>query len=457
MKTEGTMRGKAVTLLAVALVVAAGWAAMAGRPAKRQTPPGQSDARSVILFIGDGMGEFELSAARYYQYGAAGRLRMDSMPTRSTATTYAVEESNPNAPNYVPDSASTATAWSTGTKTSNGRISTTARTDEDLVTTMELAKQAGLLTGNVSTATLTDATPAAPMAQVAKRGCEGPTQTTRQCPQDATENGGPGSIAEQSIDLGVDVLLGGGFDRYDETILAGYFAGQTVIESAADRGYTIVTDADELTAVRQLPVLGLFADGRLPTELTGPRAVPGGLHAQCTDNPGFIGGVPTIDEMTAKAIELLDRTGGDRGRANGSPGFFLQVEGASIDKGEHDSQPCQQIGETIAFDRAVGVALNFAEDNGNTTVIVSADHTHTSQIIAAGDNDSPGATVTLSTADGQPMRLNYATSRVTRSQDHTGATVPYLAFGPGADSVGALIDQTDIFDIITAFLRLPVR
>ena len=457
MNTHRTTLGRTglTALLAVAVVVAAVFPALAGQRPDRQTTPGQNSARNVILLIGDGMGDFELSAARYYEYGAAGQLSMDAMPTRSAATTYAVEESDPDAPNYVPDSASTATAWSTGTKTSNGRISTTAGTDEDVTTSMELAKQAGLLIGNVSTARLTDATPAAPMAHVARRGCEGPDQTTTQCPQDATQNGGPGSIAEQSIDLGVDVLLGGGADRYDQTIPAGEFVGQTVTESAAARGYTVVRDAGDLTDVQQLPVLGLFAAGHLPTELTGPQAAPGGVQAECTDNPEFADGVPSVDEMTAKAIELLDRTRGAKGRANGQPGFFLQVEGASIDKRDHASEPCQQVGETVAFDRAVQVALDYAERNGNTTVIVSADHTHTSQIIPATDNNSPGATATLTTADGQPLKLNYATSPVTSSQDHTGATVPYLAFGPGANNVGSLIDQTDIFDIITGLLRLP--
>ena len=419
---------------------------------------GQDNARNVILLIGDGMGDFELSAARFYEYGAEGRLNMDDMPERSTVTTYSVQESNPDQPNYVPDSAATSTAWSTGVKTSNGRIGTTAGDDKDVPTTMELAKDAGMLLGNVSTARITDATPAGAMAHVAKRGCEGPVQTTAQCPQDATENGGPGSIAEQSVDLGVDVLLGGGADRYDQPDPQA--EGRTVTDSAQEDGYTIVRDADTLEGVEQTPLLGLFAEGHLPTELTGPQAAPGGVGAECEANPEFTGDIPTVDAMTVKALELLDRTPGSagkadaKGRANGQPGFFLQVEGASIDKQDHASNPCQQIGETIAFDRAVEVALDYAEANGNTTVIVSADHSHTSQIIPAGDSNSPGATATLTTADGQPMKMNYATSPVTGSQDHTGSTVPFLGFGPGAEDVESLLDQPDIFDIVTESLSL---
>src|SRR5215470_19652198 len=77
--------------------------------------------------------------------------------------------------------------------------------------------------------------------------------------------------------------------------------------------------------------------------------------------------------MTAKAIELLHRPTG--------PGFFLQVEGASIDKQDHAANPCAQIGETIAFDRAVKIGIDFAKAHPDTLLIVTADHGHTSQIV----------------------------------------------------------------------------
>ncbi|WP_026543750.1 alkaline phosphatase [Arthrobacter sp. 35/47] len=445
--------GGAAVLAASAVTAGMVLPATAGLSDGQQADTGQDKARNVILLVGDGMGDFELSAARNYQYGADGRLKMDAMPDRSTVTTYSVQESDPAAPNYVADSAATSTAWSTGVKTSNGRISTIAGADEDVPTSMEMAQEAGMLIGNVSTARLTDATPAGAMAHVAKRGCEGPVQTTKDCPQDATENDGPGSIAEQSIDLGVDVLLGGGADRYDQKIIAGEFAGQTVTDSAAARGYNVVRDADNLDGA-QLPVLGLFSGGHLPTELTGAQAAPGGVDVTCEANPEFTEEIPTVDEMTDQALDMLDRTQGNNGAAKGQPGFFLQVEGASIDKQDHAANPCAQIGETVAFDRAVQVALDYAEAEGNTTVLVTADHSHTSQIIPADDTDSPGATATLTTSDGQPMKLNYATSPTTKSQDHTGSTVPLLGFGPGAEDLPALIDQTDIFGIITTALNL---
>lgn len=405
----------------------------------------ESPAPNVILLIGDGMTEAELTAARLYEHGRDGRLHLDGLAARSAVRVSSVREDEPAAPVYVADSAASATAIATGTRTSNGRLATTAGDDRDLPTIMQLAARAGLRTGNVTTASLTDATPAAAMANVAARACQGPAETSTRCPQDAAENGGPGSVAEQSIDLGVDVLLGGGADSYAQTIQGGQQAGTSVADWARARDYTVVRDAGELDAVDAAPVLGLFAPEHLPTELRGPRAAEGGVAATCEPNPAFDERVPAIDEMTEAAIELLD--------ADDDAGFFLQVEGASIDKQAHEARPCEQIGETIAFDRAVGVALDFAAAHGRTTVIVTSDHGHSTQLIPADAADSPGATATLTSADGEPMQLNYATS--TGSQTHTGHAVPYLVDGPGAPRPPALIEQTDIFDVLVETLEVP--
>jgi alkaline phosphatase len=170
-------------------------------------------ARNIILFIGDGMGDSEITAARNYAVGAAGRLAMDSLPLTGEYTTYAVQELDPSLPDYVTDSAASGTGWATGTKPSNGRISTTARSDRDLKTILEIAQELGMRTGDVTTAELTDATPAVLAAHVANRSCQGPNDMSA-CPQDKKSAGGPGSIAEQMIAHGVDVLMGGGAARF---------------------------------------------------------------------------------------------------------------------------------------------------------------------------------------------------------------------------------------------------
>ena len=238
--------------------------------------------RNVILLIGDGMGDSEITIARNYEVGAGGQLVMDKLPFKGAVTTYSVEESDPSIPNYVPDSASTGTAWSTGEKTSNGRISTTPSTDQDLKTILKLAQENGLHTGIVTTSELTDATPAVLASHVSDRDCQGPSdsETMELCPQDRKTTGGPGSIAEQMVDHNVDILLGGGEQRFDQTIDAGTYSNQTVIDSAKSQGYSVITTASELADLQSLEnnatnstkVLGLFSPGNMNMSWTGEAA-----------------------------------------------------------------------------------------------------------------------------------------------------------------------------------------
>ena len=415
--------------------------------------------RNVILLIGDGMGDSEITIARNYEVGANGRLVMDTFPFTGAVTTYAVEENNSSIPNYVTDSAASGTAWSTGEKTSNGRISTTPSTDQDLKTILELAQENGFHTGIVTTAELTDATPAVLASHVSDRDCQGPSdsETIELCPQDRKTTGGPGSIAEQMVDHHVDMLLGGGEQRFDQTIDAGTFANQTVIDSAKSQGYSVIITASELDDLQSLEnnttnatkVLGLFAPGNMNISWTGEPAVPypGSGPQSCMEDqrpPNE----PSLSNMTSKAIDLLDKA------SNGQEkGFFLQVEGASIDKRDHDAEPCEQIGETIAFDDAIQDALDYASFHPDTLVIITADHSHTSQIIPTPEEQNhPGFYSTLITKDGANMTLNYATSPFGESQDHTGSQVSIAAQGPHAENFTRLIDQTEIFGIMKGAL-----
>lgn len=403
-------------------------------------------ADNVILFIGDGMGDSEITIARNYHVGANRRLNLDTLPLTGEATTYAVQESNPRLPEYVTDSAASGTGWATGVKTSNGRISTTPATDKDLTTILELAQQRGLRTGDVSTAELTDATPAVLAAHVSARSCQGPANMTA-CPQDKKSAGGPGSIAEQEVDHQVDVLLGGGKQRFDQVIDGGPYAGKTAIEFAIAQGYAVVTTADELAAVQAgTKVLGLFNQGNMSLNWAGELAkpYPGSGPQRCVEGRRPAN-EPSLADMTRKAISLLEN----------NKGFFLQVEGASIDKQDHASNPCGQIGETIAFDEAVKVGLEYQKAHPRTLVIVTADHGHTSQIIEPpSDPAQPGAFSTLITADNSEMVVSYASAPVGQSQSHTGTEVRVAAQGPGAANVVGVINQTDLFDIMRHQMKL---
>jgi alkaline phosphatase len=420
-------------------------------------------ARNVIMFLGDGMGDSEITLARNYTLGAAGRLAMDTLPLTGEYTTYAVDQADPTKPNYVTDSAASGTGWSTGHKTYNNAISVTPD-GKDVATILELAQHAGFKTGDVTTAELTDATPAVLASHVPFRACQGPADMAT-CPLDTKQSGGPGSIAEQEVDHGVDVLLGGGKNRFDQTVTGGPFAGQTVTAQAQAQGYTLVTDASSLAATTpSQKVLGLFTPGNMDLEWTGPlaQAFPAGTTpTSCTQsNPDRSAAQPHLAEMTSKAISLLDakaRHNAGHGKSKDSKGFFLQVEGASIDKQDHASNPCGQIGETAAFDAAIAEGLSYAKKHPDTLVVVTADHGHTSQIVEfpqTATHHSTGAIATLLTKDEAPMVVSYATNLVGASQDHTGTEVRIAAQGPQAARVLGVTDQTDLFRTFKAALGL---
>lgn len=407
-------------------------------------------AKNVILLIGDGMGDSEITAARNYAEGAGGFFKgIDALPLTGQYTHYALDKKT-HKPDYVTDSAASATAWSTGVKSYNGAIGVDVN-GKDHPTIMEIAKAAGKATGNVSTAELQDATPAAQMAHVTSRKCYGPAKTTELCASNALEQGGKGSITEQLLNTRVDVLLGGGAKTFSETAKAGEWQGKTLEEQAKLRGYQWVSDLNGMNAISEAnqdkPVLGLFAEGNMPVRWKGPKAsYHGNLTNEairCEVNAERPASTPTLAQMTEKAIELLSKN---------QNGFFLQVEGASIDKQDHAANPCGQIGETVDLDEAVQKALEFARKDGNTLVVVTADHAHSSQIIA-NDSKAPGLTQTLKTKEGGLMTISYGNSEED-SQGHTGTQLRIAAYGPHAANVVGLTDQTDLFYTMRAAMGI---
>ncbi|HAT2867982.1 TPA: alkaline phosphatase [Serratia marcescens] len=398
-------------------------------------------AKNVILLIGDGMGDSEITAARNYAEGAGGYFKgIDALPLTGQYTHYSLDKKT-HKPDYVTDSAASATAWTTGVKTYNGALGVDVN-GKDQPTLLEIAKAAGKATGNVSTAELQDATPAAQVSHVTSRKCYGPEETSEKCAANALENGGRGSITEQLLKTRADVTLGGGAKSFNQLAKSGEWQGKSLKDQAAAQGYQWVSNADELQAVtlanQQKPLLGLFADGNMPVRWLGPKAsYHGNLDkpaVTCENNPARTAATPTLAAMTEKAIALLK---------DNPNGFFLQVEGASIDKQDHAANPCGQIGETVDLDEAVQKALAFARADGNTLVIVTADHAHSSQIVAA-DAKAPGLTQMLTTKDGAPMTLSYGNSEE-ESQGHTGTQLRVAAYGPHAANVVGLTDQTDLF------------
>ncbi len=457
-------------------------------------------AKNVIYLVGDGMGRTHVTAARQRYYGADGRLVMETLPATGQVATYAVDESSgqPGAadfsPNYVTDSASSATAWASGVKTYNAALGVDAK-GKTVPTLMELAKNKGYRTGNVSTAEVTDATPAGQMSHALARGCQGPAYSAASCQNpEVTGSALPTSdvrvtpIADQIARNGTaDVILGGGlarFDAADEAALRGQ--GYAVLGSPASQ--TVATE-DDLADARGAKVFGLFNKGNLTIEKY-KRQNPTSVQAK----------EPALPGMTAKAIDLLSS------KARGGKAFYLQVEGALIDKRSHANDAAQTLEETKAFDDAVRVALDFARRDRNTMVIVTADHecagfniiekgTYTNAEALAppanvdsgnsANNSAPGrltagakdparssgavngagsadpknfAPATFRTPD-DPAGVRDGTEDASLwlsylSGNHTGADVPIFSYGAGSKRLEGSIDNTDLFDVVGRALRV---
>ncbi len=398
-------------------------------------------AKNVILFIGDGMGDSEITLARNYARGAGGFFEgIDALPFTGQYTHYSLDKETKK-PDYVTDSAASATAWATGVKTYNGAlgIDVFGNPHQSL---LELAKQNGKATGNVTTAEIQDATPAALYAHITNRKCYGPEETLKKCSGDALENGGKGSITEQLLAARADVTLGGGAKSFEQQSVAGANKGQVLKQQALTQGYQWVTNIKSLNNIKEAsqkkPLLGIFSSGNIDVLWEGPKAVyHGNLNeapVKCQVNAKRSSDEPTLVQLTEKAIDLLK---------NNKNGFFLQVESASIDKQDHEANPCAQIGETVALDEAVQAALKFARQHEDTLVIVTADHAHSSQIIA-NDVKSPGLTRSLITKDGAVITVNYGNAEEGK-QNHTGTQLRVAAYGPHAANVVGLTDQTDLF------------
>ncbi len=425
-------------------------------------------ARNVVLFVGDGVDDHQLTIARNYLLGADGMFVFETFEHQAAAKVLTVLEEDPHMPEYVGDSASGGTAIAAGVVTSRGRIATRAGTGESVPTLLELAAGAGKRTGIVTTSSITDATPATFVAHIGRRFCEGPrdmlpTPTDPRCPQDLKANGGPGSIAEQLAVSGVGLLLGGGYEHFDQPDEAGV----SVLRRAREAGYLIVRDAAGLREAAGDPrqILGLFGDDTLAVEWVGEnggRARPIQLTVggqvidpapfRCVDNPRF-GSRPTLEAMTLWALTRLEST---------PTGFFLMVESASIDKQAHAGNPCGQIGETRALDQAVRVAVAFQERHPETLIVVVSDHGHSAQIVpwpslfAASRADAqypPGKVARLRTLEGGLMAVSYGTN-THYLEEHTGTQVPVFAQGPGAAPVRGLIRQSDLFGIVRRALAL---
>lgn len=340
--------------------------------AAKQLKANRGQARNVILFVGDGMGVSTVTAARILEgqlrgeSGEENSLSFERLPFVALSKTYSVNQ-------QTSDSAPTMTAIITGVKTDDGVISvdqdvvsgdhTTVKGNE-LPTFLELAEQAGLSTGVVSTARITHATPAACYSHSPERDWECDANLSA-----AAQGDGFPDIARQLVEFphgnGLEVVLGGGRGKFLPRNTADpEDAGQT---GERKDGRNLVNEwlqqrprsayawnknqFDAVETARTDRLLGLFERSHMEYE-----------H----DRPKDAGGEPSLGEMTSKAIDLL---------AKNRKGYFLMVEGGRIDHAHHAGNAYRALTETIELAKAVSVALA-KTDSRETLIIVTADHSH---------------------------------------------------------------------------------
>ncbi|HAU4908220.1 TPA: sulfatase-like hydrolase/transferase [Aeromonas hydrophila] len=453
------------TLVSTALLAALGGAAQAQA----------SDAKNVILFIGDGMGPTVLTATRLYKVGEEGNLEIMKLARSARIKTFSNDA-------QTTDSAPSMAAYTTGVKMNNEVIAMSSDTKavapgkdvngnkginnctsdngKPVPTILELAKAAGKSVGAVTTTELTHATPAATYSHI--------------CHRDAAyaiaEQAVPGGAGfNTALGDGVDVLMGGGANHwtpYNSTSNKGGRAdGRDLTAELTAQGYRYVTTKEELSGVNSGKVLGLFsAKSHLDYELD--RVAKGAASTQ-----------PSLSEMTAKAIDLLSQN---------SQGYFLMVEGGRIDHALHGTNAKRSLTDAVALDEAVKTALGKV-DLKDTLIVVTADHDHTMTIngySAKGnkvlDLVKNGDGSTQNDVDGKPFTTlvfgngpNRADVRPTLTSDqvmaddylqetgvklgsetHGGGDVMLFADGAGSSRFKGTLDNTKVFGKLKEALGL---
>lgn len=272
----------------------------------------------------------------------------------------------------VTDSAAGATAFASGVKTYNGAVGFSNK-NQPVPTIVEILSESGYATGVIATSSVVHATPAAFYAHVKSRRIYQ-------------------LIADQMVESELDFIAGGG-DKF----FAQRTDGKNLYENFKANGFDVHTEALPETLSDKKQVIILADDGM-------PKMIEG--------RGDFL---PKSTEM---ALDYLSKT---------EEGFFLMVEGSQIDWGGHDENADYLIGEQIDFDKTIGVALDFAENNGDTLVIVTADH------------ETGGFTLSAKGDSYYKIDPSFATN------GHSATLIPVFAYGPGSEAFRGIYENTEIF------------
>ena len=284
-----------------------------------------------------------------------------------------------SASKLVTDSAAAGTALATGSKTRNGAIAVNVD-NEPLETLTEYAQSKGKKTGTSVVCRICDATPA--------------VFSTHHPTRDSLYN-----IMGQFVDSNLDFLFGGGLRWWENRP-----DGRDLTAEVEAKGYTFVKDIESLKAVEEGPVIALTAYMELPP------ALDRGTEHQ---------------ESVKKALELLDN----------KKGLFLMVEGSCIDDWCHENKVGYAVEEILDFDRTVGAVLEWAAKDGETLVIVTADHSTGAMTLCGGK------------VAEQSVAVNFANT------GHNGVALPVYAWGPHAEDFVGIYENAELSQRIKKLIK----
>ncbi len=450
--------------------------------------PNTRRAKNVILFVGDGFGVSSMTAARIFEGqlrgvdGLSNRLSFEKFPYAALSKTYSHDS-------QVADSSPTAGAMLTGVKMQNNMEGVRGSAEwkscagtkgKEVTTLAEIAKSIGMSAGAVSTARITDATPAALFSHSAHRLWENDADMT-----DEARASGCVDIARQLVEMkfgdGLDVMMGGGrWNFLPETMADPEYTDKkgkrkdgrdlTVewMKRYSNSGAYVwnLEQFKKLNPKNQTKVLGLFEQDNMKYDF---------------DRPKDKGGEPELAEMATFAIDVM---------AQNPRGYFLMVEGGRIDHGSHANNAYRTMTDAVAFDKAVKTVL--AKVNLNETlIIVTADHSHTLIIngypdrsnpilglvkqkgkLVLGTDGKPYTTISFGNGPGakkdgpradlkdtdttDPEFIQQSIVPLT-SETHAGEDVAIYATGPWAHLFQGNVEQSYIFQVMDHALQATKR
>lgn len=324
---------------------------------------GNLPAKNIILLVGDGMGAAQIYAGITANKGTLNIERC----------THVGFHKNQASDEYVTDSGAGATAFAIGLQTYNGAIGVDS-TKKPCVTILETAESNGKSTGLVATCSITHATPASFIAH----------QPSRSMVEE---------IAADFLKTDIDVFIGGGRKHFVQRK-----DGKNLVAELKTKKYQIANSIEEVEKISSGKLAAFLADEE---------------QAKISEGRG-----DQLLKSTQTALKILSQN---------KKGFFVMIEGSQIDWGGHGNDTQYIINEMLDFDKAIGAALDFAEKDGNTLVVVTADHETGGFAIINGN-----------------MKTGMVEGKFSTTS-HTGVMIPVFAYGPGAEAFSGIYPNYSIY------------